>query len=111
DVVPSLPFFALGAALGALTAWMEHHLIGAVGSEWGFSAAERVLIAGRALWFYAGKVLWPAGLAFNYVRWTIDARELVQWLFPAAAAALVAAAFVARRWIGRGPVAAMLFFI
>jgi Flp pilus assembly protein TadD len=111
EVVPSLPLFALGAAFGGVTSWMEHHLIGAVGGEWSFTPAERVLIAGRAVWFYAGKLLWPVGLAFNYVRWTIDTGSLVAWIFPVAAAVAVGAAFAARRRIGRGPVAAMLFFI
>ena len=31
--------------------------------ELGYTLAERVLIAGRALWFYAGKLVWPAELA------------------------------------------------
>ena len=111
DVLPLLPFFAVGATMGTLTAWMEHHFIGAVGSEWNLTAAERVLIAGRALWFYAGKLVWPAQLAFNYVRWAIDAADVAQWLFPVAAAVVVAASFVARTRIGRGPSAAILFFI
>ena len=111
DVVPLLPFLALGAAMGTLTSWMEHHLVGAIGGEWQLTAAERVLVAGRTAWFYAGKLVWPARLAFNYVRWTIDASAPAQWLFPVAAVAVGAAAFLARGRIGRGPVAALLFFV
>jgi tetratricopeptide (TPR) repeat protein len=111
DVVPLVPFFVAAAALGSVTAWMERHLVGATGSEWHLTPADRILIAGRALWFYAAKLLWPAGLAFNYERWQIDPANALQWLFPAAAAAAVALLFVARRRIGRGPVTAVLFFV
>ena len=67
------PFFVFGLAMGLATAWLEQHHVGAVGSEWDLSFVERCLIAGRALWFYLGKLIWPWELIFNYPRWQIDA--------------------------------------
>ena len=55
-----------------------------------FYRVERVLIAGRATWFYLGKLVWPAHLVFIYPRWQVDARDLWQYLFPAGAIGLTA---------------------
>ncbi len=111
DVVPLLPFLAAGAASGTATAWMERHQVGATGSEWSFTLADRLLIGGRAVWFYAAKLVWPVNLAFNYERWTIDPADGRQWAFPAAAGIALALLFAARARIGRGPLAAVLFFV
>src|SRR5438094_796266 len=73
DITPLIPFFVLGAASGLVTAWMEAHHVGATGALWRLSLLDRCLIAGRALWFYAGKLLWPHPLAFIYARWHVDA--------------------------------------
>ena len=71
---------------------------------------ERCLIAGRALWFYAGKLAWPAQLTFIYPRWTIETTAGWQWLFPMAAVGVMAGLWLARRRMGRGPLVAVLFF-
>jgi Flp pilus assembly protein TadD len=110
DVVPLVPFFALGVAAGLGTAWLEAHHVGARGAEWSLGLAERGLIAGRALWFYAAKLAWPAGLTFVYPRWEIDAASVAQWAFPAAAVLVVVALWLARHRLGRAPVAAALLF-
>ena len=110
DVAALVPFFAIGAGLGYVTIWMETHHVGARGAAWALSFVDRCLIAGRALWFYAVKLIWPAQLTFIYPRWRIDASAWWQYLFPAAALALVVALFSLRARIGRGPLAAVLFF-
>jgi tetratricopeptide (TPR) repeat protein len=111
DVWPLMPFFVAGACLGLVTAWAEKNRVGAEGSEWALTFAQRFLIAGRALWFYAGKLVWPTSLTFVYPRWKINAAAWWQWLFPAAAAGVVAALWTMRRRLGRGPLAAVLLFI
>ncbi len=111
DVAWLAPFFAIGLALSSVTVWMERTHVGAVGPEWRLSLVERALVAGRAVWFYAGKLAWPDPLIFFYPRWTIDAGAAWQFLFPAAAIALVAGLWLARRRIGRGPLAAVLVFV
>ena len=70
------PLFALGLALGLNTAWLERSHVGASGAAFEWTFAERVIIAGRALWFYAGKLLWPVNLAFMYPRWHLDVTSL-----------------------------------
>ncbi len=109
DVVPVVPWFAAGLGAGALTAWVEHAHIGAQGGDFALGPIERTLVAGRAAWFYLGKLLWPADLSFIYPRWTIDASQAWQWLFPAGALAALGAGWWWRRR-ARGPLAALLFF-
>jgi protein O-mannosyl-transferase len=110
DVLPLLPLFAVGVSLGLITVWAETHVVGAVGDEWTLTSVQRLLLAGRDLWFYVGKLAWPVPLTFFYPRWTIDGREWWQYLFPVAAVTAVAALWLARfRW-GRGPLAAVLIF-
>jgi len=83
--------------------------LGARGADFSLSAVGRVLVAGRAVWFYAGKLAWPFGLNFVYPRWTVDAAVWWQWLFPLGVLAVGAALWALRRRT-RGPLAAFLFF-
>jgi tetratricopeptide (TPR) repeat protein len=110
DVRRMIPFLVVGLPLGLLTIWMEKFRSGAVGASFDLSLLERCLIAGRALWFYAGKVFWPAGLTFIYPRWNVDAGVWWQYLFPLGAALVVVGLWLGRRRLGRGPLAAVLLF-
>jgi len=110
DIWPLAPMFVLGAGLGLMTAWLERHHVGAEGTEWSLSLLQRCLLAGRVLWFYMGKLVWPHPLIFIYSRWEIDARVWWQYLFPAAALALLAGLWFLRTRIGRGPFATALCF-
>jgi hypothetical protein len=59
DVVPTVPLFAVALAMGLVTAWLEKAHVGAQGPDYVLSFSQRGLIAGRAFWFYLGKLLWP----------------------------------------------------
>ncbi len=109
DVLPLLPWFALGAGSGLLTAWFERKLIGAEGAEFTLGLLDRFVLSGRVVWFYLGKLLWPLDLTFVYPRWAVDASAGWQWLFPAAALGLLGVlAWGNHR--SRGPLAAALLF-
>ena len=108
DVAPLAPWFALASAAGWLTAWFERTSIGAQGADFSLTFVQRGLLAGRVIWFYLGKLLWPADLIFIYPRWTIDSAAAWQWLFPIAAVALVVGLWLGRR---RGALASLLFFV
>lgn len=110
DVLPLLPFFAVGLGLGLGTAWIEQHQGGAQGAAWSFTFAQRFLIAGRVLWFYAGKLFWPAKLTFIYPHWDISVSSAGQWLFLLAAVAMIVTLWWSRTRIGRAPLVAVLFF-
>ncbi len=110
DAFPLAPFVVGGAASGLLTAWVEHAFIGAGGAEFQFTLVERALIAGRAIWFYLGTLLWPATVMFVYPKWDIRQDAWWQYLYPLAAFALLAACWAWRRR-SRAPLAALLLFV
>ena len=76
----------------------------------GYSFIERTLIAARALWFYAGKLLWPSELAFTYPLWDIRVADPLAWGYLIAAVALAGTLWHFRQQVGRGPLAGALFF-
>lgn len=109
DVRPLSPWFLIGACSGLLTAWIERKLIGAEGAAFDLTALQRCLLAGRVIYFYVAKVLFPSNLMFIYPRWSVDSTRWFWYLFPCAVLVLVAGLCVlARR--RRGPLAGFLFF-
>ena len=110
ELLPLFPLLAVGVAMGMVTAHMEKINVGAMGAEWAMSATQRLLVAGHVLCFYAGKFAWPTDLMFFYPRWQINAADWLQWLWPLAAVAALAALWAMRRRLGRGPLAAALVF-
>ena len=101
------PFFAVGLAitLADLAFYTAREPLAL-----GWSGLERVLIAARALWFYAGKLLWPADLVVIYPHWEVHAGDVVGWVAVAGAVALAGVLWAARHRLGRGPVAGVAFF-
>jgi tetratricopeptide (TPR) repeat protein len=110
ELLRLLPFFAAAVGLGVLTYVLEARHVQSAEAAFDFSWVDRTLIAGRALWFYAGKLLWPIHVAFVYPRWDINAHVWWQYLYPAAALLLVLVLVVARRRIGTSPLVAVLFY-
>lgn len=110
DVLPLLPFFVLGLSMSVFTGWMERWVVGAVGADWDYTPVERVLIAGRAVWFYVLTLFAPFGLAFMYEKWAIDAGNVLQWLAPLAVIGTLAAAVALVGRVGRWPLATLLLF-
>ena len=100
DIVRIAPFFALAVGMSALTILEQRgHVLRAGAANWQLGPAERLVVAGKAIGFYAGKVLWPARLTFVYPRWAVDASSLWSW---APAVALVAVAVTLGRYRSRG---------
>lgn len=110
DVRPTLPFFLIALPLALYTAHLEEVRVGAVGAEWDLSFIERILVAGRAIWFYACKLLWPQELVFIYDRWTLDAGAWWQYLFPVGVVLVLVSLFRLRQRIGRGPLVGACIF-
>jgi tetratricopeptide (TPR) repeat protein len=75
------PFFILASGMSAWTVIEQRgHILRAGTAEWKLSMPERLVIAGKAVWFYAAKLFWPVPLAFVYPRWAVDAEALSSWM-------------------------------
>ena len=105
------PFVAMGIGMGLVSMWWERHHQGPQSAaSFSIGPVERVLIASRALWFYAGKLLWPVNLTVNYPHWNMSASNPVAYGWLAATAALGVVIWRARRWTGRSVEVAAAFF-
>lgn len=109
-VVQVIPFVLAAAGMALVTIWWERTIQGTTGREFSFTVMERILLASRAVWFYAGKLAWPRDLAFSYTRWTLDAGDPVQYIWLAVCLSFAAAVWFLRRRLGRGVIAAICFF-
>ena len=107
DLLRFVPFFIVGLAItiGDLSFSRPREAM-----SFDYSLVERSLIASRALWFYAAKLLWPTNLSVIYPRWDIHVADPLAWGYLVAAAALVVALWHFRSQFGRGPLAGALFF-
>jgi hypothetical protein len=112
-VLGLIPFFILGLALAMVTARMEvdPNGVGAAGPEWILSPVQRLLIAGRGIWFYVGKLILPLHLSFNYPKINPDPHDAMQWLYVIATLTVLGILAATTRKLGRGPLAAALFYI
>ena len=108
DLLRVAPFFLVGLLItaGDLAYYESRGGLSSLDYSW----AQRLLIASRALWFYAGKLAWPTDLAVIYPLWDINAGDPRAWLYPAAALAFASALWFMRHRIGRGPLAGAAFF-
>jgi tetratricopeptide (TPR) repeat protein len=110
--VQTAPFLCYGVGIGLLAVWCEAHL-GNYGEALRYSCGGmgRLLIATHALWFYTAKLAWPTQLTFSYPRWEINPRAPLQYMWLIACLAVALLLWWRRHAIGRGPVAAVVFFV
>jgi tetratricopeptide (TPR) repeat protein len=107
DIRRIAPLFILALAMSAVTIIEQRgHVLRAGTTEWKLSMAERFIIAGKAVWFYAAKLFWPAPLTFVYPRWAVDAESLSSWM---PLAGLIAVGIVLWVWRRQGWARAGLF--
>jgi tetratricopeptide (TPR) repeat protein len=104
------PFVLLGLGMGLVSVWWESHNYSEL-TRFPFGGWERLLVATRALWFYAGKLLWPVNLTFSYPRWEINPGDPLHYVWGIGCVALAALLWWRRRTVGRGTIAAGVFFV
>ncbi|MGO9607999.1 MAG: tetratricopeptide repeat protein [Verrucomicrobiia bacterium] len=107
DAVRLAPYFGMAWVVSGLTILEQYsQALSAGAAQWRLTYAERLVIAGKDLWFYAAKVLWPFRLAFVYPRWAVPASSVWSWVPIAALVALTVALWRRR---GRAWCRAVLF--
>jgi len=91
-----VPFAVLSAAASAWTVWEQKNVQRADGVAWSQGWPERAVVAGKDIWFYLWKLVWPHPLIFIYPTWNTDPSRLTAFLpLEGAAAALFLL------WLGR----------
>ena len=108
DLLRLVPFGVVGLVItvGDLSFYQSREAL-----SLDYSLIERALIAARALWFYAGKLLWPSELAVIYPLWDIRVSDPLAWGYLISAVALAVALWHFRHQVGHGPLAGALFFV
>jgi protein O-mannosyl-transferase len=109
DLAKLLPFFLLAVPFGLLTARLERNYTDVMPTVWNAGVGDKLLVAGRAAWFYPAKLVWPAELMFIYPRWSVNAFSAAQWLYPVAAIVVVIVALTRRR-LPRGVLVAVVWY-
>jgi tetratricopeptide (TPR) repeat protein len=81
DIARIVPFFGLAFGMSALTVIEQRgHILRASLPEWKLTVADRLVVAGKAVWFYAAKLLWPVDLTFVYPHWDLETKSFLSWL-------------------------------
>ena len=109
DLMHLLPFFIVGFAM-ALGDYL-FYVVREEQLEVAYSFLERVLIASQAVWFYVGKLLWPANLIVIYPHWDVSVGNLVAWLFVPATVGALILLWVCRHRTGKGLLAGVAFLV
>jgi hypothetical protein len=110
DIRAVVPWFIVALLFAWITIHVERAASGAEGRPWDLTMVQRVLIAGRAWWFYPGKLLWPIPLLEVYRRWNVHTLGGWHWVYPIAAVGVFAAAWLLRRHLGRGFLAMLIIY-
>ena len=110
-VLQITPFIVLGLAMGLMTIWWERYHQFTRGPIFALGPLERLIVASHAVWFYLGKLFWPANLTFIYPQWTIEPNDPFSYIWLVAGIALCVAIYFARRYVGRSLEVAAAFFV
>ncbi len=110
-VAQIVPFLVLGLAMGLIAVWWERYHQGTRGAMFALGPFERLIVATHAIWFYLGKLLWPAKLTFIHPQWTISPGNPLSYAWLAACIAAGIAIYFLRRRVGRGLEVAAAFFV
>ncbi len=104
------PFFLCSALAGAVSMWTQR-LEGALDAAYARSGPERLVTAGKVVWFYLGKLAWPHPLVFVYPRWEIDASQAESYLPLAAVGVTLLVLWSKRKGWGRPGFLAWAYFL
>lgn len=105
-----LPWLAVAAGIAAMTAFVESMHVSRMEFLGQITLLERAAIAGRAVIFYLGKVLWPEPILLIYPKWNHAAID-EQWPYVIALIVLIAALAGLIKKIGKAPLIALLIYI
>ena len=80
NVLDTRPFFGLSLLFGLVTVWFQLHEVLLGEARETDTLLTRVLGGSWAVWFYLGKIIWPAKLSMIYPQWDIEAGKALSYL-------------------------------
>lgn len=104
------PLFVLSLVAGLLTVILHRPHVTQT-TEFIDTYPERVIIAGRGVWFYLSKAFWPTNLSFVYTRWKIDAANWISYLPATGVLAMTILLFLLRKRLGIAPLIAWSYYV
>ncbi|HET9800120.1 MAG TPA: tetratricopeptide repeat protein, partial [Chthoniobacterales bacterium] len=110
QILEIVPFVLMAVGVGLVAIWWEKYHQG-TRMLVSLGPLERILIASRAVWFYLSKIFWPSNLTFIYPQWHINPSNVLSYFWLVLSAGVAALIYYLRRFFGRGPEAAALFFV
>lgn len=111
DLLRVAPHFVAAAVLGLVTLWFQYNRAIGTAVIREDNLVARLATAACAVWFYAYKALVPLNLSFVYPRWVVNASSPLAWLPLAGLIAVFAVLWRFRLSWGRGPLAALGYFV
>ncbi len=111
DTLALAPFALISIVASAWTIWEQRFHARAVGPDWLETMPEHLIIAGKAVWFYLGKLVWPHPLIFIYPRWHVDSSNVVEYLPLLAVIAIIIAFWFVRAQWGRALFFAAAYYV
>lgn len=97
------PLLLMSVLAGIFSIWTQSLEGAGQNQVWALSGLQRVVVAGKALWFYLGKLIWPHPLVMIYPRWEISTTSALDWLPTIAAVVMTWMLWLKRDdWNGRG---------
>ncbi len=111
DLLRVLPFLLIGALMTCLEVWGQHFVGGGETMVRSDSLLSRAAVAGCAVWFYLGKLIWPVKLIPVYPRWSIDPRDVLSYLPGVLLVVILALGWWQRRGWGRPVVMLMVCYV
>jgi tetratricopeptide (TPR) repeat protein len=103
DIVRVVPYVLIGALMAGVEIWTQH----ADEDVRSDSLMSRTAVAGCAVWFYFGKLVWPLDLSFVYPRWEFNDLNVFSFL-PGLLLAIVFALALWRRQTWGRPVVMLI---
>jgi Tfp pilus assembly protein PilF len=107
-LLPVLPFLLMAIGVGTIDTLLAR---GQESVNFEFTLPQRIILAGRAVWFYASKAFLPTNLMTLYPKWDLESTSLLPYLYPLSAVVLGWVLWRVRGRIGKGPLACSLFYV
>ncbi|HMP83886.1 MAG TPA: tetratricopeptide repeat protein [Verrucomicrobiota bacterium] len=105
------PFLALSLAFGLMSVWFQKHQAMAGTTVQTEGLVERIALAGKAVWFYLGKAVFPVNLNFIYPRWELDNVTVASLLPLCLLGVVILICWKSRSAWGRHALFALAFFV